>query len=146
MPSFGSLNDVTSYCATRFSRARTSESQVKTALFISPDLLFAGKIQSAAVPLEMRVVQTVELSAIRQALAENHVSIIFLDLNVSEPTIGEVMELFADNPRPMVVAFGPHVNTARLEEAKRLGCDRVLPRSRFAMELPSLLMQAATAN
>jgi len=119
---------------------------VKTALFISPDLLFAGKIQSAAQPLEMRLLQTVELSAIEQALAENQVSILFLDLNISKPTIAEVMELLADNPRPMVVAFGPHVNTVRLDEARLLGCDRVLPRSRFALELPSLLTQAASSN
>ena len=94
----------------------------------------------------MRMLQAVELSAIEQALAENQVSIIFLDLNVSKPAITEVMELLAENPRPMVVAFGPHVNTARLEEARLLGCDRVLPRSRFALELPSLLRQAATSN
>jgi hypothetical protein len=118
----------------------------KTALFISPDLLFAGKIQSAAEPLGIGMLQVSELSAIKRALAEEQVSIIFLDLNLASPSLADVISLLPESPRPFIVAFGPHVNTARLEEARLAGCDRVLPRSRFAVELPDLLQRAIDAD
>lgn len=118
----------------------------KTALFVGPDLLFAGKIQSAAEPLGMRMLQASELPAIQRALAENSVSIVIFDLNLEAPRIADVISLLPETPKPFVVAFGPHVNTARLEEARQAGCDRVLPRSRFNVELPDLLTHALGAD
>jgi hypothetical protein len=123
-----------------------SKSPGKTALFISPDLLFAGKIQAAAEPLGMKSLQVSELSSIERALVENSVHIVFVDLNLASPSIADVVGILPESPRPFVVAFGPHVNTARLEEARLAGCDRVLPRSRFAQELPELLKRAADAD
>jgi hypothetical protein len=123
-----------------------TEPNGKTALFISPDLLIGGKIQSAAEPLGIGMLQASELKRIEAALAENRVSIVFFDLNLASPAIADVMALLPENPRPFLVAFGPHVNTARLEEARLAGCDRVLPRSRFAVELPELLTHAMDAD
>jgi hypothetical protein len=114
----------------------------KAALLISPDLLFAGKIQAAAEPLGVRVLQETDLPAITRTLEKPGVCVVFLDLNVNSPAISEVLELLPADTRPLVVAFGPHVNTLRLEEARNLGCDRVLPRSRFVQELPSLIKLA----
>jgi hypothetical protein len=37
------------------------------------------------------------------------------------------------------VAFGSHVDKARLDQARAAGCDEVLPRSKFSGELPELL-------
>ncbi len=116
-----------------------SENPAKAALFVGPDLLFAGKIQSAAEPLGIRVLQETDLHSITRALAEHSVCVVFLDLNVASLDVSEVMDLLPGDPRPLVVAFGPHVNAVRLEEARVAGCDRVLPRSRFVVELPDLL-------
>lgn len=120
-----------------------TETSPLTALFVSPDLLFAGKIQAAAGPLGMQVRQETNLPAIEQALNEQRVAVVLLDLNAATPPLTEVMRcLPADSP-PLTVAFGPHVNTKRLEEAREAGCDRVWPRSRFVSELPELLRIAA---
>jgi len=37
------------------------------------------------------------------------------------------------------VAYGSHVDKARLDAARAAGCDEVLPRSKFSAELPDLL-------
>lgn len=37
------------------------------------------------------------------------------------------------------LAFGSHVDKARLNEARSAGCAEVLPRSKFSTELPALL-------
>ncbi len=42
---------------------------------------------------------------------------------------------------PRVVAYGSHVDTERLKEARLAGCDPVLPRSKFVEELPKALPQ-----
>lgn len=118
----------------------------KVALFVSPDLLFAGKIQSSARAHGMIVRNESNLAAVGKILTEQSVSIIFVDLNLQSPSVSEVMGLVPANPRPVVVAFGPHVNTASLEEAKQLGCDYVLPRSRFIQELPHLLQFVADGD
>jgi hypothetical protein len=123
-----------------------SEASADAVLLVSPDLLFAGKIQAAAGPFGLRVLQETELQGISRAVDENAVSVVFLDLNISSPSISEVMDQLPGDPRPMVVAFGPHVNTLRLEEAKWAGCDRVLPRSRFVQELPELVKLSRKAD
>ncbi len=125
---------------------RVMRNDEQTALLISPDLLFAGRIQAAAEPLGMRLLQETDLAEIDNRLSEGSVAIVLFDLNIASPTIGEVMERLPGSQRPLTVAFGPHVNTVRLQEAKDAGCDRVLPRSRFVQELPGLLRSARDSH
>ena len=40
-----------------------------------------------------------------------------------------------------VLAFGRHTEAALLREARDAGCDRVVPRSQFVEEMPSLLAE-----
>jgi predicted metal-dependent hydrolase len=42
-----------------------------------------------------------------------------------------------------IVAFGPHVDAARLREARRLGADAVYTRSQLAAQMPALLQENA---
>jgi hypothetical protein len=42
-------------------------------------------------------------------------------------------------PNVWVIAFGPHVEEEALAEAKAAGCQVVLPRSKFAGSLPTLM-------
>jgi len=44
---------------------------------------------------------------------------------------GSVAAIRAAAPEAYVVAFGPHVEAAAMDEARAAGADRVLPRSRF---------------
>jgi len=45
-----------------------------------------------------------------------------------------------------VIAFGSHVDKARLDEARAAGCDEVMPRSRFSSELPALLRRYSAGS
>jgi len=42
-----------------------------------------------------------------------------------------------------ILCFGPHVDVGRMREARRLGADAVLARSRFTANMPALLRQYA---
>jgi DNA-binding NarL/FixJ family response regulator len=45
-----------------------------------------------------------------------------------------VTSVRATAPRARIVVFGPHVDTALLDQAQRDGADEVLPRSRFFLD------------
>lgn len=65
---------------------------------------------------------------------------IFLDLGWAEIDPRSLIEQLGA-PRPVVIAFGAHVDTMRLEQAREAGCDDVMPRSKFSATLPDLLRQ-----
>jgi hypothetical protein len=45
-----------------------------------------------------------------------------------------------------VLAFGSHVDAARLQQARDAGCAEVMPRSRLSNELPALLQHHCLAK
>jgi len=47
-------------------------------------------------------------------------------------------EIIKNNPNKCIV-FGPHTNVDLFEKVRSLGCNKVLARSRFFDELPSLI-------
>jgi hypothetical protein len=56
--------------------------------------------------------------------------------------VSDVLAALPAANRPTVIAFGPHVQTARLDEAREAGCDDVFPRSKFSASLTHILTQA----
>jgi hypothetical protein len=48
--------------------------------------------------------------------------------------------------RRRVIAFLSHVQTDLADQARAAGCDEVMPRSKFTMDLPRILREARTAN
>ena len=67
--------------------------------------------------------------------------VVFVDLAsgdlVASPTLLQYRE--AARAGTPFVAFGSHVDTVALADARSAGCDPVLPRSRFTAELPTLI-------
>lgn len=64
---------------------------------------------------------------------------IILDLSLPTLQVAAITSNLRDNPPPPVIAFGAHVDVARLQEARDAGCREVLPRSVFNMQLPEIL-------
>ena len=61
-------------------------------------------------------------------------SLVIVDLNLPGLPWKEWISLLKSSPETShlpILCFGPHVNTALLEEARRAGADAVLARSRF---------------
>lgn len=110
-------------------------------LLLTRDLMFTSKITSTAASLGLRIdtVSTVEQLQLRAAEAPPRV--VFLDLNCPDFDPMLVVAALPRESRPRVIAFGSHVDEARLNEARAAGCDDVLPRSKFSATLPELLRQ-----
>ena len=117
------------------------EMTVPHGLLLTRDLMFTSKITSTAASLGLRIdtVSTVEQLQFRAAEAPPRV--VFLDLSCSDFDPMLVVAALPSESRPRVIAFGSHVDEARLNAARAAGCDDVLPRSKFSATLPELLRQ-----
>ena len=112
-----------------------------TALLVSADLIFCTKITGTAraMGLEVEVAGSVEGAASRIPAMRPRCVLLDLGLaNLAPERIGELVQVAAGAP---VLAFGSHVDTARLQQARDAGCTEVMPRSRLAADLPQLLDQ-----
>jgi DNA-binding NarL/FixJ family response regulator len=115
-------------------------------LLVTRDLFFASKITGTAAELGFRV--AVEGNAAQAALkaADPACRCLILDLTTPGLKVSDVLVALPATGRPRVIAFGPHVQTALLNEAHEAGCDEVLPRSKFTATLVDLLTRTFGAK
>jgi CheY-like chemotaxis protein len=65
---------------------------------------------------------------------------VIIDLGMSEIDIATAVARLREAAGAVpAIAYGSHVDKARLDEARTAGCDEVMPRSKFSAELPDLL-------
>ena len=112
-------------------------------LLLSRDLIFTSKVTGTASALGHRVIVAGNVALVRAMLEQWTPTVIFVDLAagdlVASPSLLEYKEVAP--PGTPFVAFGSHVDTEALANAKSAGCDPVLPRSRFTVELPALIQR-----
>lgn len=119
-----------------------------TGLVLTRDLLFSTKITGTAraLGLDMQVVASVD--DLKRRLQDSACGCILIDLSLADVSVADVVEAAGkcNEGRPALIAFGSHVDTARLQQAEAAGCDEVMPRSRFVATLPELLGQYLSSD
>ena len=115
-------------------------------MLVTRDLFFASKITGTAAELGFRV--AVEGNAAQAALKATDpvCRCLILDLTTPGLKVPDVLAALPAANRPLVIAFGPHVQAALLNEAREAGCDEVLPRSKFTATLVDILTRAFAAK
>lgn len=113
-------------------------------VLITRDLFFGSKLSGTAQALGLSVTTCAAPDRLRELLQDAAVTGIILDLSSDIPPADVTAAIPDGRPIPRL-AFGPHVETARLESARAAGFDQVLPRSRFSAELVQLLRGLATS-
>ena len=120
------------------------EKSVPLVLLISTDLFFGMRIKNSAQQLGVHPIWIENIEAwsdnLQKLEASDH-SIVFLDL-ASKLNWQHLLSQAKDNERTKHVrwiAFGSHVDSKILREAKQLGADQVMARSKFTQSLPELL-------
>jgi DNA-binding NarL/FixJ family response regulator len=109
-------------------------------LLISRDLIFNSKVTGTARALGRTVTVAGNAALARAFLAEGKPLVVFLDLAAGDLVSPSAIEDYRSlAPGASFVAFGSHVDTATLEGARRAGCEHVMPRSKFTVELPGLI-------
>ena len=126
-------------------------------LYCASDLLWASKIKGTgdALGIVCRPVRNAEMLAAR--LADSDVRALIVDLEAGEVGLGLIGQLRAHERGAAgmggglggairILAFGPHVEKARLQAARDAGADAVYPRGAFADRLAELLQALSTGG
>lgn len=106
-------------------------------LLLSDDLLDASKTTASAraAGFEVRQVRTV-MALLEQAQQEPPMCCI-VDLQCPGLDIGGLAgELSRQGKKPRLIAYGSHVDAARLRMARQSGYDDVMPRSEYFETMP----------
>ena len=109
-------------------------------LLLTPNLLFSSMVTGTAAAIGQEVAVAGDLAEAVGLCRDRPTSYIIIDLSVTEPDIATIVAQLRDAAGAVpTIAYGSHVDKARLDEARAAGCDEVMPRSRFSSELPELL-------
>lgn len=113
---------------------------VSQGLLLCDDLIFVSRVTGTARALGFSVRSAKSPAVLLELARQSPPNCVILDLQTPGLSIDEfARELFSLTPRPFVVGYGSHVDTATLKKARDAGCDVVWPRSKFVDELVTAL-------
>ena len=116
-------------------------------ILLTPNILFSSMVTGTAAAVGNEVAVAGDLTEAEGLCRDRPVSFLIIDLSVAEPDIATIVtRLRAAVGAVPAIAFGSHVDKARLDEARAAGCDEVMPRSRFSSELPALLRRYSAGS
>ena len=114
-------------------------------LYLAADLLWATRIRSTAdsIGIPARPARTLDMLVAR--LADSPVRGVVIDLE-GENSLALIAHLRRPDASPVeksarIVAWGPHVEVAKLRAAKAAGAAAVMARGAFARQLPAILKE-----
>ncbi|MDB5390374.1 MAG: hypothetical protein JWM11_6020 [Planctomycetaceae bacterium] len=100
-----------------------------------------SKVSSAASSLGLRIEAVGNVALGLTKAAAGGYACVIVDLSLQPLVIQDLTANLHGDVPPPVIAFGAHVDTVRLEEARLAGCREVLPRSQFNAKLPEILQR-----
>jgi DNA-binding NarL/FixJ family response regulator len=116
-------------------------------LLLSDDLLDASKTIANGRAAGVAVLQCKSLPALVEQMEMNEIACCIIDLQCPGLMFDELMFAVGRRPKPTrLIAYGSHVDAARLKAARDAGCDQVMPRSKYFEEMPSHIAEWAAAN
>ncbi|GAC1470508.1 MAG: hypothetical protein NVSMB9_15680 [Isosphaeraceae bacterium] len=112
-----------------------------TGLLLSRDLIFTSKVTGTARELGHRMLVAGNSALALAMIAQWEPRVVMVDLAAGELVSPPALMAYqkAASPSTPFLAFGSHVDTQALANARAAGCDPVLPRSKFSAELPELI-------
>jgi CheY-like chemotaxis protein len=110
-------------------------------VLLSADLMTQSRIEAAAQRRGLSLRSTFDSGSLLTRCAEQPATLVIVDLMLSTVDIASVVTQLKSlpEPRPAVIAFGPHVHQALLDAANQAGCDEVLSRGQFFAQVDTIL-------
>ena len=110
------------------------------AVLLTSDLIFSTKVTGTARALGLEIAVAADVEQASELCRGEPPGCVFIDLGIPGLEISSVVSRLRSAAGPVpTVAYGSHVDKARLDQARAAGCDEVLPRGKFSAELPDLL-------
>ena len=109
-------------------------------LLLIRDLIFETRIRSTTESLGVTLMIAHGLAEFSSSLTDDPPCLVIVDLDsTGDDGVEAVRQAAACSFQPEIVAFGSHVAVHRAQAARDAGATRVLARSRFTVELPTIL-------
>ena len=109
-------------------------------LLLCDDLIFSSRITGTATAAGATMKVAKSLDSLLDFARQDVPRCVIIDLHNCDLDIARAMTVIGGlAPRPFVVGYGSHVDSATLNAARDAGCDIVLPRSKFTQELETSL-------
>ena len=125
----------------------TSETEPRSQIVIlCADLMFQSQITGAARLNGFSFTCVLSLAQAIGELTNEFPQLLIIDLNQPEIDWELLTRTLQNYPQLNSIAYGPHVDTETLQQARDAGCDQVLPRSQFSANLPRLLQTALSTD
>ena len=105
------------------------------------DIFFIAKMKETAKQAGVTLDTAGTADALASAARTDGTSLLIVDLN-ARGSIEAIEMLRAAGITLPVIAFFSHVQAELAERARLAGCEEVMPRSKFARELPEILSRA----
>jgi hypothetical protein len=117
-------------------------------LFLSGDLLFGSRLQSAAQQQGIELLLARSLDAFSVQHGTVPIELVIVDLANWGGPVDSIAASIRDHlsRSTPIVAFGPHVEPDRLSRALASGCDEVMTRGEFHRRIPEVLAKYAVKN
>lgn len=111
-----------------------------TGVLLCDDLLFTSRIVGTANALGLALDAVKTVHELDGFLRKTTPRCVILDLQTAELNLDDIARTVAAlTPRPTLVGYGSHVDTATLKKAREASFDVVWPRSKFVEELTTAL-------
>jgi CheY-like chemotaxis protein len=111
-------------------------------LLLSDDLLDASKTIANGRASGISVLQCKSLPAMIEQLVMQQVDCCIVDLQLHGLSIEKLIDAISALPaKPRVIAYGSHVDAARLQAARKAGCQQVMPRSQYFEVMPEKIAE-----
>ena len=109
-------------------------------VYFTGDLVFSARAASAGRLAGLNVALVTTVEQLRESLQEASPALLLLDLTTPGLDLAAVLAALDQTPsRPRVVAYAPHVMSARLQAARDAGCDQVLTRGQFHGQVEAIM-------
>ncbi|MCU0708529.1 MAG: hypothetical protein MUF23_09575 [Pirellula sp.] len=112
-----------------------------TIVLFTNDLMFQSRIASVVRGMGNELIVARSVEALKDKLpAPNEPSLAVFDLSFRSLDLeATIPQLRQDYPTTRLVAYGPHVDVDRLQQAVELGIDEVMTRGQFDRDMASIL-------
>lgn len=125
----------------------TDETEPRSQIVIlCADLMFQSQITGAARLQGFTFSCALSLAQAIGQLTDEFPQLLIIDLNQPGLDWDLLTETLQKHPQLSSIAYGPHVDTDKLQQARDAGCDQVLPRSQFSANLPQLLQSSLATD
>jgi len=109
-------------------------------LYFTNDLMFSSRILSAAQSAGLSLSTVMSAAALTDQLTSDDIGLVIIDLASPGADVAAIVaQVRAVSARARIIAYGPHVDHARLDAAAESGCDQVFSRGQFMQDFPALL-------